>query len=82
MANFQATSSPIVKEAVVFNCLSTKNNKTWHFLIHPPLISFKMVLTKHIFDYHPNPEKKQIGGVEDVGFQRVLKKASRNFRIN
>ena len=33
-----------------------------------------MMLTKHIFDYHPIPEKKQIGGVEDMEFQGVLKK--------
>ena len=82
IANFQATSSPILKEAVVFNCLSTKFNKTWHFLIHPPLISFKMVLTKNIFDYHSISEKSQIGGVEDMKSQRVLKKANRNSRIN
>ena len=37
-----------------------------------------MMLTKHIFDYHPIPEKKQTGGVEDMGFQRVLKKTCRN----
>ena len=40
-------------------------------------VTFKMMLTKHIFDYHPIPEKKQIGGVEDMEFQ-----ASRNSRIN
>ena len=72
IAKFQATSSPFLKEAVAFNCLSIKNNKTWYFLIHPPLISFKMMLTKLIFDYHPILEKNQIGGVEDMEFQRVL----------
>ena len=41
-----------------------------------------MMLTKHIFDYLPIQEKKQIGGVEDMEFQRVLRKASRSSIIN
>ena len=61
IAKFQATSSPFLKEAVVFNCHSIKNNKTWYFLFHPPLIFFKMMLTKHIFNYHPISEKKTQG---------------------
>ena len=32
------------------------------------------MLTKHIFDYHPIPEKKQTEGVEDIEFQRGWKK--------
>ena len=38
IAKFQATSSLFLKESVVFNFLNIKN-KTWYFLIHPPLIS-------------------------------------------
>ena len=40
------------------------------------------MLAKHIFHYHPIPEKKQIGGVEGMEIQRVLKKVGRNSRIN
>ena len=40
-----------------------------------------MMLTKHIFDYLPIPEKKT-GGVEDMEFQRVLKKACKKSRID
>ena len=70
-----------MKESVVFNCLSMKK-KTWYFFIHLPLIYFKIILPKHIFDYHPIPEKNQIGKIQDMEFQGVLKKASRNSRIN
>ena len=45
---FQTTSSLFLKESVVFNCLNIKNNKTWSFLIHPPLISFRIMLSRHI----------------------------------
>ena len=81
IAKFQAVSSPFLKEAVIFNCLSIKNNKTWYFVIYLPLISFKIMLTKYIFDYHPILEKKT-EGVEDMEFQRVLKKESRDSRVN
>ena len=49
-------------------------NKTWHFFIHLPLIYFKIILPKHIFDYHPIPEKNQIGKIQDMEFEGVLKK--------
>ena len=58
IAKFQVTLSPFLKEAVVFNCLSIKNNKIWYFPIHSSLIFLKMMLTKCIFDFHPIPEKK------------------------
>ena len=41
-----------------------------------------MMLTKHIFNDHPIPEKKEIGGVENMEFQRVLNKACSIYRIN
>ena len=47
----------------------------WYFQIHLSLIYFKTMLSKHVFDDHPIPEKNQTGGVEDMEFQRVLKKA-------
>ena len=50
------------------------NSKTWYLFIHMPLIYFKIILPKHIFDYHPVPEKKQIGGIQDMEFEGVLKK--------
>ena len=49
------------------------------------LFIFKIILPNHIFDYHPIPEKKQIGeGAwdQDMKFEGVLKKASRNSRID
>ena len=73
IAKFQVNSSAFIKESVVFNCLTIKN-KAWYFLIHPPLISFKIMLTKQIFNYHTISEKNQTGGVEHMEFQRVLKK--------
>ena len=69
IAKFQATLSLFLKEAVVFNCLSIKNNKTWYFLFHLPLISFKMMLTKHIFNYHPIPEKNKQGELRTWNFK-------------
>ena len=62
-------------------------NKTWYFFIHLPLIYFKIILPKHIFDYHPIPEKKAnrwgegVGG-QDMEFEGVLENASRNSRMN
>ena len=50
------------------------NSKTWYLFIHMLLIYFKIILPKHIFDYHPIPEKKQIGGIQDMEFEGVLKK--------
>ena len=67
IAKFQATSSLFIKESVVFNCLSIKNNKTWYFLIHLPLIYFKAILPKHIFDYHPVAEEKTNRGDSEHG---------------
>ena len=82
IAKFQAASSLFLKESVFFNCISIRNSKTWYFLIHPPLISYKMMLTKHISITTLFQKKKQIRGVADMEFQRVLRKASRNSRIN
>ena len=78
IATFQASSSFFIKESVVFNCLNIKINKTWVFIIHLPLIYFKIILPKQIFNYHPIPEKKQIGGIQDMEFERILEKNTRN----
>ena len=76
IAKFQATSSLFIKESVVFNCLSIKNNKTRYFLFHLPLIYFKAILPKHIFDYRPIPEKKTNRGIQDMEFEGLLVKVS------
>ena len=41
-----------------------------------------MMLTKHIFDYHPIPEKNQTGRVVDMEIEKVLKKACKNSNID
>ena len=76
IAKFQATSSRFIKESVLFNCLSIKNNKTRYFLFHLPLIYFKAILPKHIFDYRPIPEKKTNRGIQDMEFEGLLVKVS------
>ena len=81
IAKSQATSSLFIKESVVFNCLSIKSNKTWYFLFHLPLIYFK-ILPKHIFDYTLFQKKNKQGGIQYTEFEGVLKKATRNSRIN
>ena len=80
IGKFQAVSSPFLKEAVVFNCLSIKNNKTWYFVIHLPLISFKIMLTKYIFDYHPIPEKKTNRGSRGYGISKGIEKSKQKFQ--
>ena len=59
-----------------------KNKKELAFSDPPALISFKMMLTKHIFDYHLIPEENQTRGNEDMKFHRVLKKSCKNPRID
>ena len=74
IAKFQATPLLFIKESVVSNCLSIKNNKTWYFLIHLPLIFLKIILPRHIFDYHPILEKKTNRGDSGHGIWRSIEK--------
>ena len=82
IANLQATSSLFIKYSVVFNGLCIKNSKTWYFIINLPLIFLKIIQAKHIFDYDLIPEKNKYGGIQDLEFEGILKKASKNSRIN
>ena len=77
-ATFQATSSPFLKESVVFNCLNIKNNKTWHFLIQPPLISFTMMLVRHISI--TNLLKKSNRGSWGHGILKGIEKSKQKFQ--
>ena len=80
IAKLKATSSLFLKEAVLFNYLSIKSNKTWYFLIHPPLISFKMMLAKHIFYDHPLPERKPNRGSWRYGISKGIEKSKQKFQ--
>ena len=74
IAKFQATSSLFIKESVVFNCLSIKKYQNLVFSYHST--------QTHFWLQRYSRKKKQIGGIQDMEFEGVLEKASRNARIN
>ena len=73
--------SPFLKRSVFFDCLNIKNKKTWYFLIRPPATNFlQNGANQTYFWLQPIPEKIQIGGVEDIEFQEVLRKERAEIR--
>ena len=80
IAKFQAASSLFLKESVFFNCISIRNSKTWYFLIHPPLISYKMMLTKHISITTLFQKKKTNKGSCGHGISKGIEKSKQKFQ--